>query len=231
MFLGIQAYGQNLLGNPGFELYTQCPVNQSQISYCAQWDSAIGTADFYNCGYYAPSTIGPYGIPSSGNGCIGLVAAPPFSINPTYWYGEAISSDLSSTLVPGEIFELKIDAMINPMGGPGPTLDCYSLGFLFTKKSNQISFPVFGCSDANPQIRIGINELLSGSYQTITRSFTADSCYDMLIIGMFCNGNTTSTPCVQTGQMTYIDIDNVSMIKTQNAPFISQGFEASKRKI
>ncbi len=229
--IGTQAVGQNLLGNPGFELYSQCPVYQSQIRFCAQWDSAIGTADFYTCGYYAPSTIGPYGIPASGNGCIGLVASPPYTLNPTYWYGEAISTDLPSTLVPGEKFELKIDAMINPMGGPCPSIDCYSLGFLFVKKSNQISFPVFGCSNANPQIKIGINELQSGNYQTFTRSFIADSCYDRLIIGMFCNGNTSSTACMQIGQMAYIDIDNVSMIKTQNAPTVNEGFAGSNLKI
>ena len=229
--LSFSAQAQNLLGNPGFELYSQCPVNQSQITYCQQWDSAIGTADFYTCGYYAPSTIGPYGIPASGAGCIGLVSFPPYILSPTSWYGEAIKTNLPKTLIPGEKYELKIDAMINPMGGPGPAIDCYSLGLLFIKKSNNISFPVFGCSDANPQIRIGINELQSGNYQTFTRSFTADSCYDQLIIGLFCNANTLSNPCLQIAESDYIDIDNVSMIQTQNAPVVSYGFEGSDLKI
>jgi gliding motility-associated-like protein len=225
------AQGQNILGNPGFELYTQCPVNQSQIDYCQNWDSAVGTADFYTCGYYAPSTIGPYGIPASGNGCIGLVASPPYSLNPTSWYGECIKTDLSKTLTPGEKYELKIDAMVNPMGGPVPPIDCYSLGFLFVKKSNNVVFPIHNCGSIDPQITIGVNELQSGNYQTFTRSFTVDSCYDQLYIGMFCNSNTTTAPCIQIGDMRYIDIDNVSMIKTAEAPAITQGFKSSEINI
>jgi gliding motility-associated-like protein len=231
LLLSISVQAQNILSNPGFELYSQCPVNQSQIMYCQKWDSAVGTADFYTCGYYAPSTIGPYGIPATGNGCIGLVASPPYSFDPTNWYGEAIKTDLPNTLIPGEKYELKIDAMINPMGGPGPTLDCFSLGFFFMKKSNQITFPIHGLVNIYPQITIAINELQSGNYQTFIRSFTVDSCYDQMYIGMFCNANTTSAPCIQSGDMEYVDIDNVSMVKTQNAPPIFQGFEASELRI
>lgn len=231
LLLCISAQSQNILSNPGFELYSQCPVNQSQIMYCQQWDSAVGTADFYTCGYYAPTTIGPYGIPATGSGCIGLAASPPYSLAPTKWYGEVIKTDLPNILVPGENYELKIDAMINPVGGQGPAINCFSLGFLFVKKSNQITFPISGFGTIYPQITIGIDELQSGSYQNFTRLFTVDSCYDQLYIGMFCNANTASAPCIQIGEIEYINIDNVSMVKTKSATPVFQGFEASQLKI
>ena len=73
----IEGRAQNLFKNPGFESYNQCPTYTSQINRCTDWDSAIGTADFYHCVYYAPSTLGNYGTPRTVNGVIGLVNYPP----------------------------------------------------------------------------------------------------------------------------------------------------------
>ena len=94
-FFCTEGWTQNLFNNSGFELYNQCPTYTSQINRCTNWDSAIGTADFYHCGYYAPSGTGTYGNPRNGNGVIGLVNSPPSIWNPSMgWYGETFKSSL-----------------------------------------------------------------------------------------------------------------------------------------
>lgn len=52
-------YAQNLVPNPGFEEYEECPSTLNQLSVCSGWWNARGTCDYYN----ACSTSYLVGVP------------------------------------------------------------------------------------------------------------------------------------------------------------------------
>jgi hypothetical protein len=44
----IIAFGQNLVMNPSFEIYSQCPDNAFQIDYSTNWYSLKESPDYFN---------------------------------------------------------------------------------------------------------------------------------------------------------------------------------------
>lgn len=219
---------QNLFVNPGFENYTVCPNYTSQIDRCTGWDSAVGTADFYHCGYYAPSTIGNYGIPWSGSGCVGVICAAPSVFNPGFdWYGEVFKGDLLQTLEPGATYRVNSNWLSTSTNLPVTPLDCYSIGFYFYKSANEPSLPLRGCSGVRPQVRIAPNLVQVGTYTAFTVDFVADSCYDKVMIGLFCNDSTETPTCLQIGESDYFDVDDIELLKIADAPVGNSGFSSS----
>ncbi|MFZ4412198.1 MAG: gliding motility-associated C-terminal domain-containing protein [Bacteroidales bacterium] len=72
-----QIIGPNLVANPGFELYTQCPNNPTQIRFAFLWDDCvggIGSSDYYNLCTSSPSLLAMFNFrqPRSGNGMAGI---------------------------------------------------------------------------------------------------------------------------------------------------------------
>ena len=223
---------QNLFPNPGFELYDQCPDYTSQINRCTDWDSAIGTADFYHCGYYAPSTIGSYGTPRTGSGVIGLVCGPPSVFNPSaQWYGETFQGLLKQTLVAGATYKVISHWRATDMMLPPAVSGCYSIGFYFFKSIHPPQAPITGCSALQPQVIIDPGVVPVNAYGEFNIDFIADSCYDAVMIGLFCNDSTTSQNCLQTSDYEYFDVDDISLTKIADAPVTSTGFDASERII
>ncbi len=226
------AKAQNLFPNPGFEIYDQCPDYTSQINRCSDWDSAIGTADFYHCGYYAPSTIGPYGIPRTGDGVIGLICSPPSVFNPgAMWYGETFKGMLLQTLQPGAVYRVSSHWLFTTTNMPPPASFCYSLGFYFYKSNHPPSAPLSGCAAFRPQVQIDPSQVALSAYTGFTVDFTADSCYDAVMIGIFCNDSTETLACMQVADADYFDVDDISLTKIAEPPFTFSGFEAGSLEL
>ncbi|MCX6231065.1 MAG: gliding motility-associated C-terminal domain-containing protein [Bacteroidetes bacterium] len=69
--------GPNLVINPGFEQYTQCPFNGTQIRFAFPWDDCVGgngSSDYYNTCSTNPYIylIFNFRQPRSGNGMAGI---------------------------------------------------------------------------------------------------------------------------------------------------------------
>lgn len=72
-----QIMGPNLVINPGFEQYTQCPFNGTQIRFAFPWDDCVGgngSSDYYNTCSTNPYIylIFNFRQPRSGNGMAGI---------------------------------------------------------------------------------------------------------------------------------------------------------------
>ncbi len=71
--------GQNLVPNGNFEIYSQCPYNQGQISFATGWNTSSSTPDYFNsCATYTTgfsipqNTLGYQKDCAGGNGYAGL---------------------------------------------------------------------------------------------------------------------------------------------------------------
>ena len=75
----LTAQAQNIT-NPDFEIYSQCPSGQTQISRATGWSRPTGgTSDYFNnCGYNISTTVSPH----SGN----AFAGGYMEIKYTYFY-------------------------------------------------------------------------------------------------------------------------------------------------
>ena len=223
---------QNLFKNPGFESYIQCPTYTSQINRCTDWDSAVGTADFYHCGYYASSTIGNYGVPRTGSGVIGFVCSAPSVWSPgILWYGEVAMSTLVQTMIPGATYQIESNWLIPPTHLPTPNFNCYSIGFYFYKSNHPPYAPTRGCGNYKPQIIIDPSTVSVSSYTSYTHTFIADSCYNAVYVGIFCNDSTETPTCLQNGDYEYFDVDDIRLTKISDAPIYYSGFTTNNRSI
>ena len=231
-FFCTEGWTQNLFKNPGFESYNLCPTYTSQIDRCTDWDSAIGTADFYHCGFYLPTTTGTQGIPRTGNGVIGFVTAPP-SVWTTgsEWYGETAKSTLTQSLIPGATYRLLSHLLYPTTYLPAPTVNCYSVGFYFYKMIHSPVAPLRGCAAFRPQVVIDPSQIQVSTYTSFSIDFVADSCYDAVMIGFFCNDSTETPFCKQITDYEYVNVDDISLIKISDAPIYYSGFTTNNRSI
>lgn len=91
----ISGSSQNLVPNPSFEIYSQCPNSDNQIDRAVPWMDVTPTSDYYNCNYEAESQC-PHG--RTGNGYAGVsVYRPSWSVP----YREYIGTFLTSPLIAG----------------------------------------------------------------------------------------------------------------------------------
>lgn len=230
LFSGI-CRGQNLFPNPGFEQYSLCPDYTSQIDRCIGWDSINGTADYYNCGFYMNSTLGDYGVPHSGSGVAGIFLLPPYTGDPTQWYGEIFGAELLQPLIPGAKYRLSSWWLSPSTCLPVITVDCYDVGFYFYKSSHPPMIPLHGCSGIVPQVRIAPNQILEMNYTQFTSDFIADSCYDRVMIGFFCRDTTTTPFCLGNNDSEYFDVDDISLTKIADATVTQSSFALDKTSV
>ncbi len=87
---------QNLVPNPGFEQYSQCPSSDNEIQYAISWIDVIATSDYYNCGYDSDEDC-PLGY--SGSGYAGVSVYRPSWSSP---YREYIGAALTNPLLAGQ---------------------------------------------------------------------------------------------------------------------------------
>src|SRR4029078_168247 len=76
---------QNLVNNPGFEIFSMCPNNSSQLNLATGWNTSSLSPDYYDAcagsGTIAgvPENICGYQQPNGGDGYIGLLCYGSFA--------------------------------------------------------------------------------------------------------------------------------------------------------
>ena len=76
--IAVNGLAQNLVPNPSFENYTQCPFSLGLEAYVSDWKSARETPDYFNtCATTpnadVPSNVVGYQEPYIGNAYIGML--------------------------------------------------------------------------------------------------------------------------------------------------------------
>ena len=178
----------NLVPNPSFEIYTQCPEGASQSFILQDWINFGGTPDYLNTcaptisGVSVPENLGGFQNAFSGNGYITLSCwnnSTPADVR------EFIGIKLSDTLVIGTRYymSLKVSPCFqNPdQGGLGFTM-INNFGFYFTKQPLD-SIPFYANNKSQVYSSIVVSDTLI--WATIKGSFIADSNYTYLSIGNF----------------------------------------------
>jgi hypothetical protein len=188
-FFFLKTNAQNLVPNPGFEVYNQCPVSYNCIGpqYLLNWVMASSSPDYFNnCATNniidVPKNVMGFQYPHSGNGYIGLI---------TYYSGgpnsrEHIQVRLDSTLKPGRQYCVRF--FIN-FSGDTCRFATNTFGALFTDTAVVPYSPNYSppyLMPYTPQVEYSAGVIADTSnWLEISGVFTAQGDENFITIGSF----------------------------------------------
>jgi gliding motility-associated-like protein len=207
LLVSISANTQNLISNGGFESYTTLPTYWSQSDRASGWTNVSGiytgfhaTPDYYNTLSFNNPNFGNI-QPNTGNGQMGIL----FSFLSPYEYREYIATQLSTSLIVGQKYQLSF-YVTNGLNG------------VFPAKSNKLGahFSVSPLIQNNieailvsPQVEIQNVINHTNFWQKYTYTFIADNPSNYFSFGVFRdNANTTVTG----GFESYYFLDDFELI-------------------
>ncbi len=186
---------QNLVPNPGFENYSDCPSSFGQASLCIGWQSFRSSPDYWNsCSDYTSGISVPkndqgYQIPANGNAYIGLIAYSTVTENDF----ECIGTQLVNPLTTGTKYFVSFKVSLSSKDPVWCNSASDHLGVTFSKNVFTQSNP----KPLNNTAKVYSNNIIQDtlSWTMISGSFIADSAYKYIIIGNFYNtANINTTP-------------------------------------
>lgn len=210
----VQAQCGNLVPNPSFEDYTQCPNNIAQFNRVENWSVYRNNPDYFNSCDSTDHASVPYNelgyqSPISGQAYAGFIA---FSLsgNQTTSFREYIGAQLNIPLSTGT--QYYVSFKVSPTISNSPTIGSNkyvnnNLGVLFRMTSTtQLSIPNFA--------HVYSNSIISDTtaWVTISGSFIADSAYKYIVIGNFFDDSQTSFLLLNSSgsyPLSYYYIDDV----------------------
>lgn len=215
---------QNIFPNPDFEAFDLCPDGFGQVARLQDWDKQGGSPDYYNCGYYGNQVNGK---PAAGTGVIGFWGGAQHPACGSTGYAEYVSASLLETLVSGTQYALSFDSQINGISGiSGPPSSCMDIGFYFYKSSTTTIPDQFCCYNFKPQVVIPADEIKLDQFKTFQYSFIASDEFDKVVIGPFCNDNTSSSACDNYfAQRMYFNLDALQLSENPVLDGSSKGEE------
>ncbi|MBS1581185.1 MAG: hypothetical protein JST66_03195 [Bacteroidetes bacterium] len=219
--IAILARAQNLVPNPGFEEYTECPSIYGELFKTNDWFAAFVSPEYYNScdtsdivgvpnnmfGFQQPATGAAYtGIWSYSNGdpgfglheVMGVHLPQPLVVGQTYW------ASFKASWTSGYPF---LDAMVKYASN--------NLGILLSMDS------LSGEGDWLPwpnRAHIHTEQIITDSIEwtTIAGQFVADSAYRYLYVGNFFGDDQTEAIIMQpdADEVGYYYIDDVCLSAT-----------------
>lgn len=211
---------QNLVPNPSFEEYSDCPTKPAQLNELLYWfNPAVhpglgGTPDYFNVcaspssNVDVPNNFGGYQLAHSGMGYSGLIS---YNYQTNYNYHEFIEAPLTSTLEPNACYHFKM--YVNLANNSPVTSDAIGVYFSDTIISGiNYSSPL----PFTPQI-INTNGYIRDTMNwiPITGEYIATGTEKYLIIGNYTDDINTNYITVNSCCMhcAYFYIDDVSLEK------------------
>ena len=192
-FFTAPGFCQNLVPNPSFENYTECPDSVCELP--TGWYSFSYTPDYYNsCASIASNYSVPYNTKGyqpayEGNGYIGVFCYGMLSSAKEY-----VAAELSQPLSIGQTYYVQFHAVLSDK--IGTTCAIKNLGALFTTTS--FAQPV--CTLTPSLLPPNYAHITSANYVTdtanwtaVTGSFVADSAYNYIALGNFFDDANTDT--------------------------------------
>lgn len=218
--MGDTATGQNLVPNPSFEDYTQCPSDLGQIDRAVGWESIQISPDLFN----TCSTGDTVGVPASflgfqpayyGNGYMGL------GTGPTFYTKEYAQASLSNALVPGQA--TYISMQVSPggfgiVGTASPQFASSGIGIRFSVNPEPY-FTNYGQYDLDTAV-VFLSTVLddTSAWTSVSGMFTPDSAYQYIQIGNFFSESLTTTVLINANgdwAGSYAFVDQVCVSQMQ----------------
>ena len=200
---------QNLVDNPDFEIYSECPddFNHGNPMYPIPWLTIVGSSDYLNeCAVIPaldiPTNFKGYQPAQSGTGYVGM-----YTVLPTGGYREFVQSPLLSPLEANECYY--VSAWINLSN---VACGCDQYGVLFTETNNT---NVIGL---NPQVKWTggpITDTIGWTH--LEGYFTAVGTEQYITLGNFAPNNQTQfdPTCGSPNANSYYYVDNILVEKIQ----------------
>ncbi len=235
-------FGQNLVPNPGFENYTNCPTSFGQIACplvatppfsatVQDWISAVpNSPDYYNTcsgNIYASVPNNYFGNhpPHSGNAYTAIVAysaGPNFSMPPST-YAEYVECKLTNPLIAGKTYEIscfvRLTFRIDPLHVTNirgmESIGAVLSHFQTVSSTAPMGQPSIALKSISSQYIDNLN-----NWMEIRGEYTAVGGEEWLTIGVF-SGTTVpssiqvspTTPAPFTAYHSYYLLDDVSVIE------------------
>ena len=206
--------GNNLVPNPSFETYTNCPNNVSQLDFAPPWyQPTVGTPDwFHTCATFniagVPNNFKGSQAPFTGQAYAGIAA---YSL--TYDYREYLQVPLLAPLVAGQSYTVSFRASLADDSG-------WAIAELGARLSvgPLVNYAIQTPLPVVPQVENPSGNILtsSSSWALVVGTFVATGGENFLTIGNFRADNaTTAAPAggVET-TLGYYYIDDVSITTT-----------------
>lgn len=182
--IAVHLNSQNLITNPGFELYSECPPDiglgfETYITNADGWDFSSPTPDFFHtCGSEGAAVPDNYfgaQSPATGEGYGGFAAYLTISENGR----EGLITPLYSPLEIGQTYYCSFKVSLAEDSGWA----CNNISMFFSTHFHQVPFTQGDFSQFNEAHIVG-TEIISDSinWVTISGSFVADSAYTYVSI-------------------------------------------------
>ena len=202
LFLGTNIFAQNIVPNPGFELYSNCPDAFSPFSDVTGWDSYRETPNYFNscatAGSWGSVPSNSFGYqPSNGNAYVGVGSHGSQGADTVF--REYIGRQLSTMLNIGQKYYVSFKVSLADKN----SIYCATnnLGVVFST----IPYSSLNPAPIRNSAHVYTNTIITdtANWTTISGSVIADSVYNYIIIGNFFDNqhssimtlNSTTTTC------------------------------------
>lgn len=228
LFFTSQVNGQNMLPNPGFEVFDHCPDNVSQSERCVGWAEFVhGSPDYYNCNFYTfPGFSSVLGKPQGGTGVMGFIGGDNAQ-NAGEILTEQITGLLNQPIEEGKWYRLRFDLSITmALPTEHPIMeDKVDFGFHFYNQEEILEYisvnPALSfvkCNVFTPTVTFPMSVLKEyNTYKHFDTCFQATRTCDKVLIGTFCNAQTFNYPY----SFYYFNLDNVMLEAVNTEPFVT----------
>jgi hypothetical protein len=211
LFCGL-IHGQvNLVPNPGFEVYSNCPNTSSQITYAVPWNTpTLGTPDYFNvcgsAGFMIPSNAWGSQAAKSGSAYAGFYALIPAFTNGR----EYIQVQLSDSMVTGHNYGISL--FLNFADNSNTAVSNFGCYFSKTAPNNSTGYIL----NDTPQVKNPIGNYIIDkiNWVEIAGSFLAKGGEKYITIGVFDDDQHLDTITVNPnfGKEYYYYIDDINII-------------------
>lgn len=223
-----QLLGQtNLVPNPSFETYTNCPNSSDQMNRAIGWSSFRESPDYFNTcstisGIKPPYSTYGFQYPQDGNAYAGFTTYDNTGFGPNF--REIMGAKLTNTLNIGVKYYFSF--FVNLAGGYNFTLATNKIGLRFSKVSYSYTNPVPINNLAHYYCINKITDTLN--WTKLQGSFVADSAYQYIMFGNFFNDVNTDTLGIgpqPANQYGFYYIDNVCVSTDSNQCYLTTEIE------
>jgi hypothetical protein len=205
LFNSTAAKCQNLVPNPSFEFYSQCPFSINQIHFATGWSSFRETPEYFNS-----CNAGNFSMPCNARGCqhaaTGNGYASLYNFSTAVDFREYIGIQLSSPLVIGQTYYLSFKTSLSDFFGNSCATS--KIGILLST----VSYDYLNPAPIENFAHVFSQNIISDSvnWTVIYGEIIADSNYTHVCIGnFFDNSNIDTLNCSGANYVFNYYVDDV----------------------
>jgi hypothetical protein len=232
--LALASIGQNLVPNPSFEDYVDCPDNPAQIERALEWRQVQGTPEYFNVCSVDPWSSVPanrvgYQFPHSGVGYAGLITYSDSDwFSPPELLREVMGIALTEPLEVG--VPVTVSFWVSPaafgMTGTRVKWTTSGIGAKFSMGPLQLQVPEPAIND--PVVYLNSSLLDTVGWTLISGTYVPDSAYNCLLIGNFNSDSLLTIVSIDplgTYGVAYTYVDEVCVSSASGVCAIGQGVQ------